>query len=237
MGRLRLVIAMAALALLLIPPASSSAAGFDARERAAAKAFADAAAELTASVRRTAPTVRINREAMQADCYAKQQVRGLQEGLPTAALTMAATRGNALIHELIYEPTIPALERFVARLDRVRTSDPTLRAGRTAWRGHLAAFRLYAQLNAPLDICAQATAWVDGGGTGPLLPTVDFTAALRELETGGTGVREQRMRHTAAQLRARGQTKQRASRFTFATAYAEHVAIYNSLLASYGFPV
>ncbi|MBJ7329520.1 MAG: hypothetical protein JHC95_06460 [Solirubrobacteraceae bacterium] len=236
MGRVCLVVALATFALL-----ASAAPGFTkgsgAAERSAARAFADAAAELTTSVRKTAPTVRVNREAIQADCFAKQQVRARQEGLvPPAVLAVAATQGNAIIHELIYEPTIPPLERFVARLDGIRTSDPILRAGRTAWRGHLAAFRLYAQLNVPTDLCAQVTAWVDGGGTSQLLPSVDFAASLRELQTGGVGKREQRMRRAAARLKDRGQTAKRAGRFAFATAYAEHVAIYSSLLDSYGFP-
>ncbi|MFA9271226.1 MAG: hypothetical protein ACEQSX_10790 [Baekduiaceae bacterium] len=234
MGRLRLAIAMAALALPLVSAASSPAAGSDARERAAAKAFADAAAELTVSVRQTAPTVRINREAIRTDCFGRQLQRAKQAGVPSDALGTVAHQGNGLLHELVYEPTIPALERFVARLDRVRTSDRVLRAGRAAWRRHLAAFRVYAALNVPLDACAQLTAWVDGGGSGPLMPSVDFTAALRELQSGGAGAREQRMREAAAQLRARGQTKQRADRFGFSTAFAEHVAIYAGVVASYG---
>lgn len=218
---------------LLIPAASSSAAGSDARERSAAKAFADAAAELTTAVRQTAPTVRINREAVNTACLGSQLQRAKQAGVPSDVLGRVAHQGNGLLHELIYEPTIPALERFVARLDRVRTSDPVLRAGRTAWRRHLAAFRVYAALDVPIDACDQLAAWVDSGGTAPLLPSVDFTAALRELQSG-VGLREQRMRQAAARLRARGQAKQRADRFTFSTAFTEHVAIYASALASYG---
>lgn len=232
MGRLCLVATMVSLALL-IPAASSSAAGSDVRERAAAKAFADAATELTTAVRRTAPTVRINREAISTDCLGRQLQRAKQAGMSSDALGMVAHQGNGLLHELIYEPAIPALERFVTRLDRVRTSDPVLRAGRTAWRRHLAAFRVYAALNVPLDACAQLTAWVDSGGTAPLLPGVDFTAALRELQSG-VAQREARMRQAAARLRAQGQTKQRADRFRFSTAFSEHVAIYASALASYG---
>ncbi len=232
MGRLRLAAGLVALALL-VPAATSSAA--TKADRSAAKRFANAAAEFGPAVRAQAPGVRILLAQARVECAGPLFRRAVAEGIPAQEIALVVNKGGVALKETVYESSIPALERFVARLDRIRTTDRVLVSGRAAWRRHLEMFRVYGALDvAVVDYCDRIAAWVDARGTQPWMPEVDFTAALREFQYGA-GPREDRMEAAAERVRELGQTKLRANRFRFETTFAQQIAIEQAAIATYAY--
>lgn len=232
MGRLRLVAGLVALALLAPAAASSAATSSD---RSAAKRFANAAAELAPAVRAQAPSVRVTIARVGPECIGPLSRRAMAEGVPADAVALVVGKGGMVLKEAVYQSAIPALERFVARLERIRTTDRVLRSGRAAWRRHLQMFRVYAALDADRpDYCALLSAWVDARGTLPWMPEVDFTSALYEFQHG-TGAREDKMEAAAERIRTLGQTKLRANRFRFEGAFEQQVEIERAAIAVYAY--
>lgn len=232
MGRLRLAAGLVALALL-VPAATSSAA--TQADRSAAKRFASAAAEFAPAVRAQAPGVRVLLAQARLECIGPLVRRAVAEGVPAHDLGLVVNKGGVALKEAVYESSIPALERFVARLDRIRTANRVLRSGRSAWRRHLEMFRVYAALDAAVvDNCDRIAAWIDARGTQPWMPEVDFTAALREFQYGA-GPREDKMDAAAERVRQLGQTKLRADRFRFKTSFVQQIAIEQRVIATYGY--
>lgn len=187
-------------------------------ERAAAKAFADAAREYTREVWTGVPALRAASDAdaeNRAACprfasYFKGAKRQTERQVDRA-LTLVMLQAFLPV----YRELLPPAERMVAALEVVATRDPALRSGRAIWRQRLAEIRRFAAW--PRDVCLQLVAWNEAGAKGLPLPTVDLgdfnSISGRPRASGGLS-QETRIARAVARLRALGQGPRRAARFT-----------------------
>jgi hypothetical protein len=144
-------------ALLVIAAPATAAAQAPPDERAAARAFADAALRLATTVEALEPRYGPMIDADPPRCLKRLARRGPQprsDDLAMLHFGEVFRRVGVLLE--------PALTQFSMALHAVQTSDPALRGGRTAWRR---ARRIYATLAAApaIDVCAEAQRYADGG--------------------------------------------------------------------------
>jgi hypothetical protein len=142
-------------ALLVAAAAAPAQAPPD--ERAAARAFADAALRFHAALAPLEPRHQEISRTRPPRCLLRL-ARRLPERRRVPALQLLATNYYGEIGRLF----APALTTFSMDLHGVETDDPALRAGRTGWRRMR---QVVAELAAvpPVDICAEARRYIDGG--------------------------------------------------------------------------
>lgn len=218
------------LALLAAPAASAATA----QDRAAARSFAAAADKLGRDARAALPLSLVASQQASLDCHLAGVRRAQENGAPPAAIIRASLEGLAIARSLIHLTAVGNAEAFLKRIDRVKTGDPALRAGRTAWRATVRSMRVYLALPFPTDICARVEAWVDRGATGAMFPDLDFTRVNREINASAAATaRESRIERAAERLQALGQPRSRAQRFTVREALARQLAVEQQLVAPY----
>ncbi len=178
---MRLLGAVLALALL---PATASAQTPPPDERAAARAFADAAGRFTDAIE--APTERIFelfdhplRRAPGCPAIAKRHREG--------ALIITLYDSN-----LVFARDVtPATRAFRSELANVATADPALISGRAAWR---ARGRSIEATPEPEDLCAKLAAWRRAG-----YPKSTVRKTMRDLDSlAASGPRDERKLEAAA---------------------------------------
>ena len=232
MGRLLPLAALVALLLLAVVPAADAAS-----DRAAARSFGAAADVVAKRARAALPASLVSTQQASLDCHLAGVRRARAEGVPPTAIIRASLEGLAIARSIIFLTAVPHVEEYVKRLDRVRTTDRALRAGRTAWKAQLKSMRVYLKLPFPTDICARVDAWVARGGTGAMFPDLDFTAANRELNASEAEVaRETRIERAADRMRALGQSRTRARSFTVRQALAQQIEVERSIVEPYSLP-
>lgn len=109
-------------------------------------------------------------------------------------------------------PTRTAFDQLIADLDEIPTREPTLRAGREAWRQEVAAIRRFPLIDRP---CAKLDAWRTAGYAVAATPPVPFDAIDAYL-TPNAEVRRNARRLDAAgrRLQRLGVSAAAARRFT-----------------------
>lgn len=224
------VFAAVVVLLLLAAPAASAAT---AQDRAAARSFAAAADTFARDARAALPLSLVATQQASLDCHLAGVRRARENGAPPSAIIRASLEGLAIARSIIYLTAVGSLEAFLKRIDRVRTKDPALRAGRTAWRQTLRSMRVYLTIPFPTDICARVDAWVNRGATGAMFPTIDFTGVNREITSSAAVTRESRIERAAERLRSLGQPRARADRFTLREALAQQLLVEQQLVAPY----
>ena len=193
-------IALPILLLALLAPATASAQTPPPDERAAARAFADAAARFTDAIE--APTERL------FDLFEHPLRRA--PGCPAIA---KKHRGGALIitlydSNLVFARDVtPVARAFRSELANVATADPALISGRAAWR---ARGRSIEATPEPEDLCAKLAAWRRAG-----YPKSTVRKTMRDLEslaTRGPSV-ERKLEAAAKRLIALGVPRDEARLF------------------------
>lgn len=232
MGRL---LPLAAVAVTLLLAAVSTASAATPADRAAAKSFAAAAGVLAKETGAAIPDTLVETQRASLDCHLVGVRRAREAGVAPTAIINASLEGLAIARSIINLTAIGSLEAFTKKLDRVRTSDPALRAGRTAWKAYLTSMRVYTTLSFPTDICPRVNAWVDRGGTGKMFPNLDFTAVNREMNASAKlATHEARIERAAERMQSLGQRRSRADRFTVAKALARQIEVERSIVEPYG---
>lgn len=208
-------------ALVLPATAGATPRGTPA-ERAAGKAYAQAAYVYTKETWEARPALAAALEATRAD---RVQCRRLEAALERTFMrdesaagerlyTVAFFRGFAVLEAT----ALPAKERLVAALDAVRGADARLRAGREMWRAEVAFSRVVSAL--PADTCARLVAWDRGGRRGLPLADVDLGDLERfvgddDASPGADGrvLPADALERAVRRLRVLGQGPVRAARF------------------------
>lgn len=226
----RLALAVAALLLVVAPAAPAATA----QDRAAARSFAAAADKLSRDARAALPLSLVATQQASLDCHLAGVRRARENGAPATAIIRASLEGLAIARSIIYLTAVGNVEAFLKRIDRVKTADRALRAGRTAWRATARSMRVYLTLPFPTDICARVDAWVHRGATGAMFPNLDFTRVNREINaSAAAATRERRIERAAERMQALGQSRSRAARFTVREALAQQLAVEQQLVAPY----
>jgi hypothetical protein len=145
-----------AIALLILAAAPATAAGnTPLDDRAAARAFADAASRVQPEI-----------------ASASKQLKAL--GTPVKCRVRAPRRHRAAVNELrtslhvahtiagFTRTVVPVIERASNELHGIETADPALRGGRTAWRRLRRTYAGFAELPAG-NACAQLRRYVRNG--------------------------------------------------------------------------
>jgi hypothetical protein len=197
MTHLRLVLAVAALALAV--PTAASAQEPPPDERAAARAFADAGVRFAKAVE----NVGDDDDALPyRECRPLFRKAARHKPDEFEAITLrTAFRHTA---DLVREP----LRQLRADLANAQTRDPVLLSGRAAWRQ---AGRALAALGPAGDPCAELRAWMRAGA-----PSAEGHKALRELDpvVAAFGREyERKLRATSRRLVELGIPKQQAKAF------------------------
>lgn len=208
--------AVVTVTLLLALAAPASAAP---DERAAARAFADAALTYTREARAAVPEARRRYAVMDLPrcirAFAREDRTGPRREQRLFEVFYAANLTP------LFAPLVDPTARFVAALEAVPTGDPRLRSARAAWRVAAWQTRMYAR--APEDTCARLEEWRRGGSRGLPLPEVDLRGLSATFDVGDTIMRK--LDAGARRLVALGQTRRRAERLTGQWAFAPYDAL------------
>jgi hypothetical protein len=153
--------------LLAVPAAAAGQAPPD--ERAAARAFADAALRFQGSVAPLEPRYQQLSRGSLPRCVPRL-LRRVPERRVRRILLLPFTNFYGELGRLFE----PALTRFSMELHAVQTPDPALRSGRTAWRRMRRVFATLAAIP-PVDVCAEARTLIAGG----FAPTPAIRRGLR----------------------------------------------------------
>lgn len=232
-GRMgRLVRATGALLVVLAAlPAASSAA-----PRSDAARFAAAASTAAAEIRATAPQTRVDIAAIEFNRCVSATERLSKLSISTESRARFQVLGQTALLSIVNTRTLPGLQRFVTKLDRIRTADPVLRSARAGWRRYVADQAVILAVPIPRDLCARLEAWVDAGAPGVLLPELDVQAAGAVLAAGGGSRQEGRIARGAARLVALGAPRLRARRFGVQGMLSVHLGISQSMFQAYSPP-
>lgn len=211
------------LAFLILLCAATPAAAQSRSDRAAARQFAAATAQLERSARALRPAVQRRLDPL----FARDCIGGLDlENLPAEAQEAALAAITVATFDAIFPPTRPALRRFVARLDGVRTDDRVLVCGRVAWRA--TARSLAALPSPPADLCAQLRRWRDAGYSSEAAPSVDLAPVERFVAQSARLERD--LRAAVRRLRALGVGRRAAERFTGESSFGPLTALVPDVL-------
>lgn len=221
----------ALLVVLAILPASSPAA-----PRADARAFATAASTAAAEIRATAPQTRVDVAAAEFNRCVNATDRLASLTISPESRARFTVLGQTAMASLVYTRTLPVLERFVSQLERVRTTDSTLRSARAGRRRYVNDLRVIVAVPLPPDPCAQVESWVNSGAPGLLIPELDVRAVSAVLANGGGSRQEARIARGATRLSILGAPRLRARRFSVQGMLSEHLRISQSLIDAYAPP-
>jgi hypothetical protein len=193
-------IAYPLLLLALLAPATASAQTPPPDERAAARAFADAAGRFTDAIE--APTERLFE-------LFDQPLRKLP-GCPAIAKKHREGALIITVHNanLVFARDVtPATRALRSELANVVTADPVLISGRAAWRANGRSIEAAPE---PQDLCARLAAWRRAG-----YPKSTVRETMRDLEAlGGAGASvERKLEAAARRLIALGVPREEARLF------------------------
>lgn len=223
-------------ALIAAAFALAAPAGAQAATPRDAAAFGRAAVLAAAEIRATAPDARIDLAAVELPRCQNATTVAAGLNLTPEARDRFLVVVNTAVRWITFRRTVPALERFVATLSRVRTTDRTLRSARAGWRVYVADLAVVAATPLSLDLCAQLEAWAAGGAAGPLLPELDLAAVTTVFQRGAGSRQDAKIKRGARRLARRGVSAKRAERFSVQGMLAEHLRISQSITDLYAPP-
>jgi hypothetical protein len=205
--RKQVCLAVAVVVVLLGTPGVAAAQGAP-DEPAAAREFSYAAYRLRVAIKAHLPEIQ-QAAALTRMPACRAALRGATPAQQREHLDDLVGVLVDLLAGAMFAPVAGPLQTFQAELDAIATADPTLRAGRAAWRTSIA---LYLQVRPlPADVCSQLGRWRTAGYAAASRPDFQPAAVRRILD--GSGTVDAKLQLAGARMVELGVTVGRARRF------------------------
>lgn len=187
--------ARAALVAVLVAVAVSPCASAQAapNERAAARELSFAAYRLRVAVLAQSNAIDDRFSTVTIDALTDDRCDRADDAAPNGREIEVLLMDLLLAFAPAYDPIRPALDRFLAELERIPTNDPALKGGRAGWRTEIDIIR---RLPSTPDPCAALQAWQRTGfaASKAPIPLDVLTNPAAEAAEGKIAVAARRMR-------------------------------------------